>query len=76
MKDQLTALTEAVRLAQLELDCYRDRQCRGTAEWTVKRLETLLGDPKVRQALSVLAPDDYCPSIVPGLPKPDRVRPQ
>jgi hypothetical protein len=74
MKDQLTALTEAVRLAQLELGCYRDPDCRATPEWTIKRLELLLCDPKVRGALALLAPDDRSPSIVPDLPQRERVR--
>jgi hypothetical protein len=67
MKDHLTALTEAVRLACLELDCYRDPRCAETTERTIKRLESLLRDPKVSEAMAVLAPEGG-PSIVPELP--------
>jgi hypothetical protein len=35
MKDAVVALTEAVRLARLELACYAVGECRGTPEWTV-----------------------------------------
>ncbi len=66
MKDSVIDLTEAVRLARLELACYRDDRCRGTAEWTLNRLEQLLGDPKVTEAMAVLAPDAESPSIVPA----------
>ena len=65
MKDSVIVLTEAVRLARLELACYRDDMCRGTAEWTVKRLAQLLGDRKVTEAMAVLAPGAESPSIVP-----------
>jgi hypothetical protein len=64
VKDHLTALTEAVRLARLELDCHRDPRCAATPEWTLKRLESLLDDPKVNEAMAALASDDS-PSIVP-----------
>lgn len=74
MKDQLTALTEGVRLAQLELSCFRDPQCRGTSEWTIRRLETLLGDPKVKEAMAVLAPEIAGPSIVPDWPERESVK--
>jgi len=74
MKDQLIALTEAVRLAQLELECYSDPRCRSTPEWTIKRLQTLLCDPKVKEALSVFIPDDRSPSIVPDWPERETVK--
>jgi hypothetical protein len=64
MKDQLIALTEAVRLARLELECYRDPHCRATPEWTVTRLQILLWDPKVEEALSAFSLDVPSPSIV------------
>jgi hypothetical protein len=67
VKDHLTALTEAVRLARLELNCYRDPRCAATPEWTLRRLESLLTDPKVNEAMAVLT-SDGSPSIVPGLP--------
>jgi hypothetical protein len=65
MKDAVIALTEAVRLARLELACYQDNDCRGTPEWTVNRLAQLLGDKSVSDAMAVLAPDAESPSIVP-----------
>ena len=68
MKDYLTTLTEAVRLARLEIGCYRDPQCRATAEWTIKRLETLLNNRKVDEAMAVFAPEANSPSIVPAMP--------
>ena len=65
MKDSVIALVEAVRLARLELACYRDPVCRATADWTVKRLGELLESQDVSQAMAVLAPDAESPSIVP-----------
>ena len=47
MKDYLTSLTEAVRLARLEIACYRDKDCRGTAEFTINRLDELLNSRHV-----------------------------
>jgi hypothetical protein len=73
MKNQLTALTKAVRLAQLELGCYRDPHCRATPERTIKRLEALLCHPKVAEALALFAPDDFSTSIAPDLPKREKV---
>jgi hypothetical protein len=66
MKDSVIALIEAVRLARLELHCYRDPRCAESAEWTVERLEKLLLDPKVGEALHIVAPDAESPSIVPA----------
>jgi hypothetical protein len=65
MKDHLTALVEAVRLARLELACYRDPQCGATPEWTIDRLAHLLGDETVTEAMAALSPDAESPSIVP-----------
>jgi hypothetical protein len=67
MKDSLVALVEAVRLARLELHCYRDPRCAASADWTVQRLEQLLLDPKVSQAMLVIVPDAESPSIVPQM---------
>ena len=47
MKDSVIALVEAVRLARLELHCFRDPRCAASAEWTIRRLEKLLLDPDV-----------------------------
>ena len=65
MKDQVIALVEAVRLAQLEIACYQDLQCGGDAEGTVGRLARILGAVPVREAMALLAPDAESPSIVP-----------
>ena len=67
MKDSVIALIEAVRLARLELHCYRDHRCAATPEWTIERLEKLLLDPKVGKALHVVSPDAESPSIIPDL---------
>jgi hypothetical protein len=65
MKDSVVALVEAVRLARLELHCYRDPRCAAPAHWTVERLERILLDPAVGHAMQVVAPDAESPSIVP-----------
>jgi hypothetical protein len=67
MKDFVTAITEAVRLARLEIACYRDKDCRGTAEFTIRRLEELLNERGVNEAMAVLSPNEASPSIVPEL---------
>jgi len=65
MKDSVVALIEAVRLSRLELHCYRDHRCAATPEWTIERLEQLLLDPKVGEALHIVSPAAENPSIVP-----------
>lgn len=65
MKDSVIALVEAVRLARLELHCFRDPRCAASAEWTIQRLEKLLLDPDVGKALGIAAPGAEAPSIVP-----------
>ena len=67
MKDFVIAITEAVRLARLEIACYRDNDCRGTAEFTIRRLEELLNERGVNEAMAVLSPNEASPSIVPEL---------
>lgn len=42
MKNALLALSDAVRQARLEIACYRDPECCGTAEGTVDRLSRIL----------------------------------
>jgi hypothetical protein len=73
MKGALLSLTEAVRLARLELACYQDPDCRGTPEWTLKRLAELLGDKSVDAAMAAIDPDAESPSIVPHHEERDRV---
>lgn len=69
MKDAVIALVEAIRVARLEVECYRDPRCRASAEWTVKRLGQLLTASEVTKAMQVLAPDAESPSIVPSHPE-------
>jgi len=67
MKDHLIALVEAVRLARLELECFRNPMCRATEAWTIKRLARLLESEEVSRAMQSLAPDEgYSPSIIPA----------
>ncbi len=65
MKNAVIALTEAVRLARLEIGCYRDNDCRSTPEWAINRLAELLGDKSVDDAMATLAPNAESPSIIP-----------
>jgi hypothetical protein len=66
MKDQVIALIEAVRLARLELECYRDPQFRGTADWTLNRLDELLNGHILSEAMASLSPETDGPPLVPG----------
>lgn len=65
MKNALLELSEAVRLARLEIACYRDDMCRGTAEGTLERLANILGNEDVNAAMALIAPDAESPSIIP-----------
>ena len=65
MKDSVIALVEALRLARLELHCYRDPGCAATPDWTIERLEALLMDPVVGKAMQLAVPEAESPSIVP-----------
>jgi hypothetical protein len=67
MKDQLVALVEAVRLARLEIECYRDPTCSAPADWTVERLSELLESKAVSEAMQSLAPGERdSPSVIPA----------
>ncbi len=66
MKDSVIALIEAVRLARLELHCFRDPRCAASPEWTIQRLERLLLDPTVGAALHIISPEAESPSIAPA----------
>ena len=68
MKNHVIALVEAVRLARLELDCYRDANCGASAEWTLGRLSELLESKDVNEAMAALVPGEDSPSIVPEEP--------
>lgn len=65
MNEALLALTEAVRLARLEIECYHDDRCRGTPEWTLNRLTELLCNKDINAAMALVAGDQDSPSIVP-----------
>jgi hypothetical protein len=49
MNKALLALTEAVRISRLEIECYYDDRCRGTAEGAIKRLAELLCNKDMMQ---------------------------
>ena len=80
MKNHVTALVEAVRLARLELACYRDPCCGASADRTVIRLSEVLDAKTVTDAMASLTADAEGPSIVPeegenlAVPYPWRVR--
>ena len=66
MNEALLALTEAVRLARLEIECFHDDRCRGTAEGTIKRLTELLCNRDMNAAMALVEGDEAAsPSIVP-----------
>jgi hypothetical protein len=66
MKDSIIAIAEALRLARIELECYRNPDCRASAEWTVRRLDNLLNDQGVTAALAVLVPEMESPPLSPA----------
>jgi hypothetical protein len=49
----------------LEIACYRDSDCRGTAEETVDRLSTILGNEDMNAAMALIDSDAESPSIIP-----------
>lgn len=65
MNEALLALTEAVRLARLEIECYYDDRCRGTPEGTIKRLTELLCNKDMNAAMALVLSDQESPPIVP-----------
>lgn len=65
MQNALLALTESVRRARLEIACYRDDTCRGTAEGTLERLAKILGNEEINAAMALIDPDAESPSIIP-----------
>jgi hypothetical protein len=66
MKDSIIVIAEALRLARTELECYRNPDCRASAEWTLKRLDNLLNDRVVTAALAVLVPEMESPPLSPS----------
>jgi hypothetical protein len=65
MQNALLALSDAVRRARLEIACYRDPDCRGTAEGTVDRLSRILDNEDMNAAMALIDPDAESPSIIP-----------
>jgi len=65
MKDQVTALVEALRLIRLELVCCVDPMCDTSPAKTVARLIELTEAKPVTEAMAILAPDVDSPSLVP-----------
>ena len=63
MKDQITALMEALRLSQAEIEKLRLRR-QGLAA-TIDRVDEILGDPIVLAAIHNLEPYTASPSVVP-----------
>jgi hypothetical protein len=49
----------------LELARYQDSECRGTREWTLKRLDELLRNKDIDAAMNAIDPNAESPSIVP-----------
>ena len=68
MKDQLTTLMEALRLARIEVEHFRRK--RQDRDETLHKLEAILYDPKVRQAVEKLEPVVDSPSLVPSQDAP------
>jgi hypothetical protein len=64
MKDQFTAVLEALRMARAELRTHDARRVKN-APRTVQRLKEVLFEEKVTSALSLLGQDDEAPSVVP-----------
>ena len=73
MKDQVTALVEALRLIRLELVCCVDPMCDTSPAKTVARLIELTEAKPVTEAMAILAPDVDSPSLVPDRPVDLRV---
>jgi hypothetical protein len=63
MKDQITALMEALRLSQAEIEKLKRK--RQDVFATVAHIEEILGDPVVRAAIQNLEPFSPSPSLVP-----------
>lgn len=65
MSEALLSLTEAVRVARLEIECYYDDQCRGSPEGTIRRLAEMLCNKDIDAAMALVESDQESPSIVP-----------
>jgi hypothetical protein len=71
MKDQITALMEALRLSQIEIEKLKRK--RQDVFATVAHLEGILGDPVVTAAIQSLEPFAPSPSLVPETTEPELV---
>jgi hypothetical protein len=71
MKDQVTVLMEALRLAQVEIEKLRRR--RQGVETTVDNVETILREPRVARAIEGLEPFVESPGIAAGHPAEEKV---
>ena len=69
MKNQLITIMEALRLAKAELRTHETRRVKNASR-TVQRLQEILFDPRVTQALAALSGLE-APSVIPesgGMP--------
>jgi hypothetical protein len=64
MKDQITAVLEALRLVELQVEKFK-RRAQGR-DRTLDEIEGILDDPKVTGALRTLEHITNAPSIVPS----------
>jgi hypothetical protein len=71
MKDQVTVLMEALRLAQVEIEKLRRR--RQGVETTVDNVETILREPRVARAIEGLEPFVESPGIAAVHPGEEKV---
>ena len=63
MKEQITALMEALRLVSVEIECFKDK--RRTRDATLDAIEAIIDDPKVRRAIESIQPLVEAPGLVP-----------
>jgi hypothetical protein len=66
MKDQITALMEALRLSQAEIEKLKRK--RQSVQTTVAAIEAILADPVVARAIENVEPMTASPGIVPEVP--------
>ena len=64
MKDQITAMMEALRLAGIEVEHFKHK--RQSRDETLDALEAILYYPKVRSAMELLQPLTDSPPLVPA----------
>ena len=72
MKDQITVLMEALRLASRELQKFTARK--QSRDATLDAVEAILYDPKVKQAVESLEPLVQSPPLVPDAKAFDAVK--